>query len=843
MNLRLTLLAASLALVSSHGMAAGKQTNNQTNHQLMAGPTLAASPQQHAGLVNQLVASHGLSFEHGFAVRSEHPGVLGTKVSRINHLYKGVRVLNSESVVVLDAAGKLVSESVSERRQGLGQAGQGLRASAKDVDTTPKLSAQQAIDLAVKKLAPNGTHLHMPEAELVIYPVMKQQRVATAIGKAEKDLNALDVEEVLSGYELAYVVKTRMMSAGRRVLMDSIISAVDGKLIKEISSMHTVIGTGKSQYNGNVLINTTQNGSSFSMMDASRGTGGKFGAMAITNANHTSSAGAVYTNSSNVWGDGKQYSGGSTTNANGQTAAVNAMWGAMNTYDAMKNVLGWQSLDGRNTSFYISVHVDNNYENAYYDDSCKCLFIGDGASYFYNLGSIDVIGHEMGHGVTAATSNLTYAGESGGLNESNSDIVGDMVEAYARAGGAGNTIPAGNDWFMGKEISRNGTPLRFMQKPSKDGSSPDAWNSNIKNLDVHFSSGPNNRMFYFLSQGSNATSGNDAYSQYLTKAPRAMTGIGNDKAFRIWFKANTTKFTASTNYADARAKVIKAAEELYGVGSKEAIAATRAYAAINVGSDIDEANTTPPGNVLSINTQPANVSVAAGAVANFSVGATGGSAPYGYKWYRNGSLISSATTATYSFVSTAGDNGTKVYAVVVDAKGASATSSTVSLTVSNTPNPTPTELIINGGFENGAANWVGSTGTIGTWTSQPAAEGKKSAWMGGNGSAVTESLYQQITIPASATSASLNFMLHIDTAETTTNNAYDKMTVSVLNSAGSTLKTLATYSNLNKASGYQQRSFDLSAYKGQTIRVRFSETEDAYLQTSFSLDKVSVTVK
>ena len=96
-------------------------------------------------------------------------------------------------------------------------------------------------------------------------------------------------------------------------------------------------------------------------------------------------------------------------------------------------------------------------------------------------------------------------------------------------------------------------------------------------------------MFYFLSQGSSADTASDRYSKYLVKAPQAMTGIGNDKAYRIWFRALTTKFTSSTNYATARAKVLEAAQELYGAGSKEAVAVQRAYAAINVGDDIDEA--------------------------------------------------------------------------------------------------------------------------------------------------------------------------------------------------------------------------------------------------------------
>ncbi len=95
-------------------------------------------------------------------------------------------------------------------------------------------------------------------------------------------------------------------------------------------------------------------------------------------------------------------------------------------------------------------------------------------------------------------------------------------------------------------------------------------------------------MFYFLAQGSKAEKDSDYYSKYLVKTPVAMSGIGTDKAYRIWFKAATTKFTAVTDYKDARAKMITAAQELYGMGSREALAVQRAYAAINVGADVDE---------------------------------------------------------------------------------------------------------------------------------------------------------------------------------------------------------------------------------------------------------------
>jgi Zn-dependent metalloprotease len=394
---------------------------------------------------------------------------------------------------------------------------------------------------------------------------------------------------VVAGYELAWLVQVRVLGPRAPMYVDRVVSALDGHTIAQWNALQTAVGVGHSQYNGDVPINASMKGQLWRLVDPARGKGGPYGANAVTNANHGDTAGAVYTNPTNTWGDGKQYvEKGSTTSANGQTAAVNAMWGMMNTYDMLKNALGWQSLDGRDSATYIAAHVNSAYDNAYYDDACRCMYIGDG-SFFNSLGSIDVIGHEMSHGVTAATANLRYAGESGGLNESSSDIGGEVVEAYARAGAQGAAIPAtGNDWVLGQEISKTGQPLRWMYRPSLDQRSPDAWSLTLGSLDVHYSSGPNNRMFYFLAQGSNADPASDRYSRFLTARPAAMTGIGLDAAYRIWFRALSTKFTSTTNYAQARALVLAAAQELYGKASRQAVAVQRAYAAINVGPDIDE---------------------------------------------------------------------------------------------------------------------------------------------------------------------------------------------------------------------------------------------------------------
>ncbi len=241
--------------------------------------------------------------------------------------------------------------------------------------------------------------------------------------------------------------------------------------------------------------------------------------------------------------------------------------------------------------------------------------------------------------------------------------------------------------------------------------------------------------------------------------------------------------------------------------------------------------------------QPQNTTVNVGQTATFSVTASG-TAPFTYQWYKNSVAVSGATTGAYTTpATTTADNGAKFHVVVTNTAG-SATSTQATLTVNSTGNPT--EKIVNGGFESGATSWTGTTGVIGNWSgstyNQPAYEGVNAAFLGGNGKTATETLYQTVTIPTTATSAVLSFYLHIDTQESGS-TVYDKLAVQVRNSAGTVLKTLATYSNANAASGYQVRSFDLSAYKGQTIRVHFNMTEDSALATNFLVDKVSLAVK
>jgi hypothetical protein len=203
-----------------------------------------------------------------------------------------------------------------------------------------------------------------------------------------------------------------------------------------------------------------------------------------------------------------------------------------------------------------------------------------------------------------------------------------------------------------------------------------------------------------------------------------------------------------------------------------------------------------------------------------------------------------ATSFTYSWATTTATNGAHtIQSKAYDAAGNVGSSSTITVTVSNSAQ---SQLLGNPGFENGSANpapWTVTSGVVDSSASEAPHSGTWKAWMDGYGTTHTDSIVQTVTIPSTVTTATLSFWLHIDTAETTTTTAFDTLKVQIRNSSGTVLATLATYSNLNAATGYSQKSFNVAAYKGQTIQVYLVGSEDSSAQTSFVVDDFALNVQ
>ncbi|WP_443051216.1 M4 family metallopeptidase [Streptomyces sp. NBC_00228] len=591
-----------------------------------------------------------------------------------------------------------------------------------------------------------------------------------------------------------------------------ITDATTGKELSRFQGIQT--GTGNTQYSGTVSLSTTLSGSTYQLYDTTRG-----GHKTYSLNNATSGTGTLMTDADDVWGTG--------AGSNTQTAGADAAYGAQETWDFYKNTFGRSGIKNNGVAAYSRVHYSTAYVNAFWDDSCFCMTYGDGSGSTHALTSLDVAGHEMSHGVTSNTAGLNYTGESGGLNEATSDIFGTGVEFYAN-----NSSDVG-DYLIGEKININGdgTPLRYMDKPSKDGGSADSWYSGVGNLDVHYSSGPANHMFYLLSEGSGTKVINGTTYTSTTSDGVAVAGIGRAAALQIWYKALTTYMTSSTNYASARTAALNAAAALYGTSSAQYAGVGNAFAGINVGSHI----TVPTSGVTVTN--PGSQSSTVGTAVSLQVSASStnsGSLTYAATGLPTGLSISSSTGAITGTPTTAGTYSSTV--TVTDSTGATGTAAftwTVS-TGGGGGTCTSTQLLGNAGFESGNTTWTASSGVITNETGQTSHAGSYFAWLDGYGSTHTDTLSQSVAVP-SGCKATLTFYLHIDTAETTTSTAYDKLTVT----AGST--TLATYSNLNKATGYTQKTFDLSSFAGTTVALKFSGVEDSSLQTSFVVDDTALT--
>ncbi|WP_280880307.1 M4 family metallopeptidase [Streptomyces pseudovenezuelae] len=473
----------------------------------------------------------GLGTKESLVPRDVVKDTDGTLHTRYERTYAGLPVLGGDLVV--DTAKSGATQRVIKA----------TNAAIKVADVTPDITKAAAEQQAVTRAkALGGTKASADAApRKVIW--------------AASGTPVLAYETVVGGFQ----------DDGTPNQLHVITDAATGKKLYEYQAIKN--GIGNTQYSGQVTLTTTQSGSTYTLNDGARGNHKTY------NLNRgTSGTGTLFSQTNDTWGNG--------TTSNAATAGADAHYGAAETWDFYKNTFGRSGIKNNGVGAYSRVHYGNSYVNAFWDDGCFCMTYGDGSGNADPLTAIDVAGHEMSHGVTSNTAGLNYSGESGGLNEATSDIFGTGVEFYA------NNASDVGDYLIGEEIDINGdgTPLRYMDKPSKDGGSKDSWYSGVGNLDVHYSSGIANHFFYLLSEGSGAKVINGVSYNSPTSDGLPVTGIGRDKALQIWYRALTTKFTSTTNYAAARTGTLAAAGELYGTTGAEYKAVQDAWAAVAVGA-------------------------------------------------------------------------------------------------------------------------------------------------------------------------------------------------------------------------------------------------------------------
>lgn len=332
-------------------------------------------------------------------------------------------------------------------------------------------------------------------------------------------------------------------------------------------------------------------------------------------------------------------------------------------------------------------------------------------------------------------------------------------------------------------------------------------------LDLYSAADANNPNWVFLDTITPSGSGAQTLSTTFTLP------TGGLQAIRANFRYQGSASPCSSGSYDDHDDLIFAVSST-GPAPDFALSAAPASASVVQGSSVTDTITISAQNGFAGNVALSASGLPSGVTASFSPATT-----------------TSSSTLTLSASSSAAIGGKTV--TITGTSGSLTHTATINLSVA-AGGGTPTELVTDGSFESGSSSWSATSGVITNSSSEAAHTGSYKAWLDGYGQSHTDTVSQTVTIPATASSATLTFWLHIDTAETTTSKAYDSLSVQLQSSSGSVLKTLATYSNLDSNSGYAQKSFDVSAYKGQTIKIYFNGVEDSTMQTSFVIDDVSL---
>ncbi|OGX80625.1 bacillolysin [Exiguobacterium sp. SH31] len=445
------------------------------------------------------------------------------QVVKLQQTVDGVPVFGGIVVGVVDEAGQLKTV-VDDTKQ------------LKGLHKSIKLNERKAIARYKELVGHTGAYELEPAAELVIYP-----------NKGE------------AAY--AYEVTGTILDAEEPSRWTYFIDATSGEVLNKYNQLAhakptngitgtTFTGTGIDVLGQSQTFKTTKSGSYYYLQDSTRGKG----IYTYDAGNRTRLPGSLWADVDNV------------LNTTYDRAAVSAHVNATKTYDFFKNTYGRNSYDNNGAALNSTVHYSRSYNNAFWDGSKMVYGDGDGQTFTYLSGALDVVAHELSHAVTEYTAGLIYQNESGAINEAVSDIFGTVAEY---------SVGSNFDWLVGEDIYTPGVAgdaLRSMSNPAAYGD-PDHYSVRYTgtqdNGGVHINSGIVNKAAYLLGNGG---------SHYGV----SVQGVGVMEMGDIYYRALTVYLTPTSNFSSLRQAVVQSAKDLYGSTSIQAVAAAKSFDAVGI---------------------------------------------------------------------------------------------------------------------------------------------------------------------------------------------------------------------------------------------------------------------
>lgn len=575
---------------------------------------------------------YGLDKNNTFELKTENSDISGLSHQRHQQFYKGLKV-EFGTVITHIRDGKV--ETVN-----------GELYNAQGLDTNPTLSPAQGFDKATAFMnaqkylwedaaSASAMFYNKPTGELVIFPLVNKKQVRLAykydiyaIAPLSRDEIFVDAQtgEILFRNPIIKHAQKTISSPAMEERRAKVAEAILlGKTKEEVSALAAPLAasTAATRYSGTKTIQTDLSGANYILSEATRTTNGITGNGARTyNSGKTPTYPTTdFVNATTSWTTGN-YAAASTTKDN---AALDAHWGAEKVFDWWTTVFNRNSYDNNGAKILSWVHYDDvaggaGYDNAFWNGTA--MTYGDGNT-FNVLTSLDVCGHEIGHAVCSYTANLAYQNHSGAMNEGLSDIWGSCIEWWGRNGnfnmpadGASPGTQAA--WKIGEDITTGG--LRSMSWPRSKGN-PDTYKGTSwtgtsddgvactpnpttnDNCGVHNNSGVLNHWFYLVTIGKTAWTNNAAPTRITTT-----TGIGMQKSSQITYYAERDYLTPNATYTDMRNATIAVASNLYCASSPEVLTVTRAWYAVNVGTDFSA----PTNDVVLKSISGGNTNVACG---------------------------------------------------------------------------------------------------------------------------------------------------------------------------------------------------------------------------------------